>query len=298
VGRGERRKPDLVVKSGDFYRLIDVQEVTWVRRGVEYELTWEAKIKNIGTKAAAASNASIFVKRDGGWWHLHGGRLPRIPAGQARNIKLSFEKTFGPSAWAFGKYPLRICADTFHEIAESNEGNNCRKLTATPLYTIPGTFDGTVSGDSSPPEAWGGSIHLDLTEYGVGPTEGQFFYTVDQQSELLYVDQGSYFDCTVSGKGHISPLHNENLGDTLEMDFRTGKYDLYDRLPFASTFPYPVNVTCPDIEPGVFPGPLVTDEWVRSDVTTFTNPGFTALAGQWIVIDISYSWNLVPDVQT
>ena len=145
-------KPDLAVGSTrDFYRLMDtLKEVHWVSRGEPYELTWEVKVRNIGNAAARSSLAELEIKRNGRWRPLAVQDVPRIPSGEARTAKRSFPKTFSRSNWLCGKYPLRICADGFHQVAESNEGNSADSYRPPPSTSFPGHSMGPYRETTAP----------------------------------------------------------------------------------------------------------------------------------------------------
>ena len=130
-------KPDLVVLSGGFAHVTaDLQEQRWFFRGKAYQLTWSARIKNVGDAPAGASRAGLYFKGTKTWSRLSTLAVPRIPAGETVSVKDSFQKTFDVSTWKYGTYPLKICADVGRVVGEGKEANNCRTLPFS-FYVIP-----------------------------------------------------------------------------------------------------------------------------------------------------------------
>jgi hypothetical protein len=304
-------KPDLVVTAGELEWIIDDVAQRYFFRDHNYDLTSKARTRNAppppGAVAVAtkASETGIFIKRGVNWVRQAVFSVPRLLPGRSNLGVVTFERTFPASAWKFGTYRVKACADIGHVIVERNEGNNCRMLTNNDLYVIPETFDGNVSGTFIT-ESWQGSVHMELVDDELAGI-GIFGYNVDDASTMAFVDSGTYQDCVFSGSGQTQHLHGSNV-QTLLLSFDAdghGTYGLFDKVPL--NFDYPVTVTCPDDdEPQLLFGPLIQlfcdGEWIDMEQTrNFPDPGLTQLSGDFTGLcfpEIHHSWHLLPDDTT
>jgi hypothetical protein len=125
VGAGPQAvgKPDLVVTRGQVSSISgNLSEVTWFLRDVRYSLTWKAQTKNAGAVAAATSQTGLRYQGAGGRWVLFDrSRVPRLAPNHVHQGVEEFRYIFDSASWDLGTYPVEICADVTHAVAEKAE---------------------------------------------------------------------------------------------------------------------------------------------------------------------------------
>jgi hypothetical protein len=141
------RMPDLMVTHGKVVPEGGDQVIVGgkliVGGGLE-RFTWSHRTKNVGnaTPLKPSDTAVGFVGSPGGLPQGAHLDVPKLAPGKFigghRSFLVSVRK------WKFGTYQTEICADSLHDVEESNNDNNCRN--AKPIYVVPSRLRGKVSG--------------------------------------------------------------------------------------------------------------------------------------------------------
>jgi hypothetical protein len=218
---------------------------------------------------------------------------------------------FWDDTWDYGTYPTRICADTAKVIAESKEGNNCKKTHE--IYVIPYGLHGSINGSSVKPLAlpgvtlsWGfpAGVTFQLQPYFSEPlaNEGWLDYPfLDPQPDvpdLGYTISGTNTldGCSWEGGGGYEP---SQLFDYIEMRFGQGAATYYvSPRVVDSAFHFPATVTCSGVSNlvDVYPADWGTAAWWFKIGTSraFPDPGLTRLEGTYTDENTTWSWELLP----
>jgi hypothetical protein len=303
-------KPDLVVLSGGFAHVTaDLQEQRWFFRGKAYQLTWSARIKNVGDAPAGASRAGLYFKGKKTWSRLSTLAVPRIPAGETVSVKDSFQKTFDVSTWEYGTYPLKICADVGRVVAEGKEANNCRTLPFS-FYVIPRTIFAHVGGtkpafDDNDPgvtATWESSVlFYRLTSNQRPPlgNKGIINYPLCRNcaSDLSFTIQGTdSVGCTYSGSGKDETFP---AADRLRLTFGRGVANYSARNLIDGTFTFKVTIVCDNDTYVIDWGSSNCSFWwwntTEGEPWRFPDPGLDERQGVLLDADpdcdgVSYQW--------
>ena len=91
-------------------------------------------VRNAGGRAARTSTAYVQARVSGKWRYVTELRILRLPP--RNNDRYAFAVK-APSFLRSGRHVVRVCLDVKRKVAESKEGNNCRRLGAVALVHGP-----------------------------------------------------------------------------------------------------------------------------------------------------------------
>ncbi len=276
------RMPDLTVTSGNF-RAVNGNRAIVGHKRVKFE--WTQLTENKGNAAAPKSKTDVSIDEGDISFILGEFSIPRLAPGQffasVKNVWFDFP------GFKFGTYPVSICADSLHRVAESDENNNCKK--PKPIHLVPKSFSGTVTGASLFVGTvfinWRAQVtynHTATIPLGDGVNVDYTFTDV----KVRYTVSGSNTGCTWSGTRTDQPpvqgirLFFGNTGSS------------YTASNFQSAgFTIPTTIQCPNAEPIVIAlSPPIG--WFLTGQQPFANPGLTALDGELQTPPHTFSWNL------
>jgi len=120
--------PDLVITNAN------VDDCTWSGRGDDYVCNFSATVKNQGTSPANYFVVSLQIdaNNDKSWDSYLSSRniVNPLRAGDFINLKWVADLNKGTDLFFFrpGVHLVKICADAYNTVSESNETNNCSSL--------------------------------------------------------------------------------------------------------------------------------------------------------------------------
>lgn len=297
--RGLGAQPDLVVAEA---RLMPPQGVFWGTRDFgKVTFRWRHRTENIGTASARPSDTAIWF----GWGAAgplgveDGSRVPRLQPNGAFLDRRSFAVDFREVR--YGSIPTKVCADSGHRVAESQEGNNCEQLRTYYLvpYRLEGKVMGIVTTHPTPTRtttvSWDGRLSFDVSNGAPDANKGVFDYRYYGGTLTFTVSQtDSATGCSASGTGTYTPSSTDGFR------LRFGKDPGYTVLGgvVPPDYHFPVTITCPSAPPV----PIVwfaAGPWIRIGPTEkpFADPGLERLRGTYTNPDpafpVQYSWNLL-----
>jgi hypothetical protein len=302
AGAASRPRPDLVIRAGDTRGSDRVLLSLTSER-----IAWYHRTKNIGDARPGrqSKTAILFVGPGGVAQSPSGGRLtvPRLRPGRSNTGNGVVD--VNAADFEFGTYPTLICADAFHRVTESKEGNNCKRI--GPTYVIPRRLTGTVRGNhplwpgGSVKVTWTSDLTYDFSHWNFGSGEGlivdyQFGAGVDPQVTFK-VEGTDDVGCTWSGsKAYEPPVQGIRL--------QFGPHHRYKAEDFvSSTFHFDLTRTCNGMPATIdfYPASQLLTKWLDTHGwRKFQDPGLEALRGTYIdnvttTKPITYSWNLAAE---
>lgn len=242
MGNKEKpKRPDLVVTSGG------IEGRRYVFEGGEASpLSFTATTKNRGHGLAPASETGLRFIAARGEGLPPGIRPPAFRAAVGRLRPGHREhggvptRGFAVAGHPLGAWAVDICADIANQVKESNEHNNCRRVTDLYVFTKrqwSGHTSGNVIIDLAPgtwSESFDGDVNLEFRQY-LG--EGVFSYAVTGTVGYHMALVGS--DCVGSGQGNVGVAP----GSRVRLDYGDEVYSGSSDVPQNSLS---FTVTCGD----------------------------------------------------
>lgn len=216
--RRSAAKPDLTPKaeiSGDPYLFYGQTHST---------ITVTDTVVNRGTGRAGPSLTRVFLEHDGKHRLLADRAVPALGPGKTDSGE---DTVVRANHFPLGAYKVVVCADAKSQEAESDEGNNCVKLTnPRNLFVAAAGWQGSMSGsqttvgDGELTERWSSSnASLDFDQYEHG---GIFTYLFS--GSVVWTDSGiDSAGCSISGAGEDS-FHDSAANGQLTVDYLKGEY--------------------------------------------------------------------------
>jgi hypothetical protein len=306
-------RPDLtVVAAGLSVRSAEEQPggryyIMLARTG---QFTWLHRTRNVGAARAAASRTAVrFDLGRGRMFTPPAARLPvpRLAPGAAISGAGRFRVDLVPPRFKFGTYPTLVCADAGRVVAESREGNNCRR--AHPIYVVPEFVTGRITGRALHPLvfpgvtlSWESRVTFGIQWFQRNSANGIFDYHWFRTGRFVrYRVSGtnSLDGCSWNGVGAYHPSFTH---DSVGLSFfrPRGRFTAQLALPFD--FSFTVTVSCPggtttthDFSPWDWGNAF---RWLDTGTTLprFADPGWIHLKGRYVgdnpSFPVTYTWDL------
>ncbi len=189
------KKPDLTVKAGRSQG----PSFTLIRE--RYRLRISDTTVNEGKRTSSPTTTDVVLE--------HGGDLSDVvsirqipglsPGDKDKGSPRNFQLDNAPA----GEYRVLVCVDLLGRVEESNERNNCEKVSGK-HYSAYAGYKGTLIG-----AGWGASFTPDTIEQWTSQNAGFEFdqylgggvFSYGPQGSVTYTQGGSHNGCTYSGTG-------------------------------------------------------------------------------------------------
>jgi CARDB len=282
-------KPDLTAKAdiaGDPYLFYGQTRST---------ITITDTVVNHGTGRAGPSLTRVLLEHDGKYRLLADRAVPAIGPGRTDSGE---DTVVHANHLPLGAYKVVVCADAKSQEAESDEANNCVKLTNPRYFFVAaaswqGSLSGSLTavGDGELTERWSSNdASLDFDQYEHG---GIFTYLFN--GSVTWTDSGiDSAGCTISGAGEDT-FHGSTANGQLTVDYLKGDYITGGISEEGGAY-YPLTYRgCPDPTSGAAIGPLQRVFWepeplgapIRLPFGSTTLPGSPSS-----VFQAAWTWNL------
>jgi hypothetical protein len=284
------RKPDLVVTSAS----MGDPEAAYVFKGTEEQVSFKAHTKNTGHARAGRSTTRLFfAERKGAGGGSLGPKVsvPRLKPGEGDTGRASASGFL--TALPYGRYYAIACADSGHDVAESNEDNNCH-YTGRTVDVIADRFTGTVAGNvpigygPNVKESWSGDLRFTL----VPARSGAGYYVYKAHGELTFKVSGSDGYCTYAGTG----THDVDPSDALYLEYSAEAYSGSGG-NFAPFFYY--TQTCPNPYGGTYTTKFHEGTeaawWVTGNEELYLDVQPFKLLDSYDYQGVHWNWNLTPE---
>jgi len=281
VSEAGKKLPDLKPAEAGF----DGKPFAFI--GKPLRVSVEDTTANAGKARAGPTLTRVFLK--------HGGDRRRVDeraVGALRPRERDRGKTHskGPNEFPAGAYRVIVCADAKDQVKESNERNNCGRVTSPAWFystyeqwegringTAPGLFGVLQTWKPSPNASFGFDGYLG---------GGLFSWKVDGGG-VTYTTEGSSAGCSYSGSGTFAL--DRNFGQLL-LNYNSDTYTANAAVSVGAT--YTVVETCPGGPRNwtAYP-PLLALQAIQQKLPF----GATVLKGALAdpaLKDVLYTWNL------